>query len=117
MSKLSMSWTEKSHWLFHSYPKAFYPIRPLFTFTIGVALILFSTLNIFAVSFAIYLGTGLMTDDLVVYPFIRIHNFIENLRLGKKQYKSSIGSVAIVLGYVLGAILGFFVLPQIAGVM
>ena len=111
--KNSEYYSEKGRYYFVSSSRIFYPIRPIFTFLVGLALLGLAWTPFFPVGLAVYLGVGVMTDDMIMFPFLRLLKAKSNILHSRKGKKALVNIFAITLAYIAGAALGFFLFTQI----
>ena len=113
-------WRKKLKRRFASSSKLFYPNRPVLTVLIALGIIGLSFLGILPLPFALFLGANVMMDDVLVTPIMQIISDIRNLFQKRKTAKSIIHMVVIGLGFIVGALLGYFVfmsMPALVSLM
>lgn len=104
---------EKHH---YSSKHLFHPIRPLFTVSTMLFLLLigtiifFTTYNTVVLSGFIFAAVFLCADDIVMAPALQSFKYWTHTREGHKKTKSIGGLIILVLGIVGGTLIGFFLL-------
>lgn len=112
-----INWRQKMHERFHNLSKIFYPNRPILTLCIGLAIFSIGYLGILPFGFILTLGAGYIYDDIIITPALRLIKLVQNLWHGEKQLKSVLGIIAILGGYVGGALLAYFVFLSMPAVL
>lgn len=101
---------------FFSAQRIFYPMRPILTLSIGLVLMILGFLNVLPVTTAVLIGAIFVTDDLILYPMLRIFGYILNLKTGKKIFKSIAITVMTLLGYLAGGLIGYFIIINLPSI-
>lgn len=104
-----INWGQKLYGRFHNVSKLFYPNRPIVSLLIGMTVVLLAYAGFFPLSVGLLFGIGYIVDDLIITPFLGLAKYIRNLTYGEKKLKSIFGILAILAGYTLGFLLGYFV--------
>lgn len=122
LAKIKDYWRKYWHWrnelkrLFDSSTKLFYPNRPALTILIGMAIIALAFLGM-PFHFAMFLGVSVMVDDILLTPIMQIMSDVRNLKNKRKIPKSVVHLVFIGLGFLVGALLGYFVFMSMPGLI
>lgn len=106
---MTLSPKERFYKKYFSAKDIFYPIRPLVTLAIGLALFSLGISGILGAGFLIWLGVTISSDDITMYPWLRVNKLYTNLTHRHKTLKASIGLVVISLALAGGLALGIFV--------
>lgn len=104
---------QKLQTTFFSFQKIFYPRRPLFTLLLAGVIAVTGYFSVMPLALAVWLGTNVMADDLIIYPLLRFLGFKRSIHNGQKVAKSLMGIGFTILGYAVGALIGYFVLLNI----
>ena len=112
-----IDWRERLYRRFHNVSKLFYPNRPIVSLLIGMSVVLLAYVGLFPLSVGLLFGIGYIVDDLIITPFLGLAKYIRNLSYGEKKLKSVFGILAILAGYTVGFLLGFYVFMSMPAIL
>lgn len=103
-------WTKRFRDRYVTYDKLHYWNRPLFSITVLIIGAVLAASGFIPLSLVAFWVTILCADDLVTDPIRRGMKHVSNFKRGHKKVKSVVGLAALVLGFLIGAAIGYFLL-------
>lgn len=105
-----INWSKRFRDRYITFDKLHYWNRPLFTIGLIIILTALAVVNVITAGTTAALIAAWCADDLIIDPIRRGMKHFSNVKRDHKKAKGIVGLMALSLGFLIGAIIGYFLL-------